>query len=91
MLKIKNIKKKAAMLLTVAFAVVISCVPVLASDFAGGASEVSTALNTAFSGICTDLIGLIVQILPVVLPILGAITLIKFGIRTFKSVTTKAS
>ncbi|WP_411337015.1 hypothetical protein [Ruminococcus gauvreauii] len=45
---------------------------------------ITTALVAQFTEIGTTMTGLITSILPIALPIMGAIVAIGFGIRTFK-------
>lgn len=49
-------------------------------------ATVGTALATAFGDIADAAMGTIQAVLPVVVPILGAVVLIGIGIRVFKKV-----
>lgn len=51
---------------------------------------VTTALNTAVGEIVSSTMGLIGSILPLALPVIGAIIVVKFGIKLLKSLTSKA-
>ena len=80
------------MLLTVATVAVASCVPAFAAD-AGtstGLSSVETALTTSFTSIGSSMTSIVGKILPVALPIMGALLLVGFGIKAFKKVANKA-
>lgn len=46
-----------------------------------------TALTTAVTGFATDAMGVIAAIVPVALPIMGALIVVGIGIRTFKKFT----
>lgn len=88
---LSNIKKKVVMLLTVATVAVATAVPVLASESAGtGLSSVETALTTSFTSVGSSMTSLVGKILPIALPIMGALLLVGFGIKAFKKVANKA-
>ena len=93
--RLSSIRKAGVSFLTLLALTVCSAFSVFASESSSGVSAgmttVSSSLNNAFAEICTSLLNLVVQILPVVLPILGAITMVKFGIRVFKKVTAPAA
>ena len=67
-------------------------VPVFASDAATstGLSSVETALTTSFTSIGSSMTSVVGKILPVALPIMGALLLVGFGIKAFKKVANKA-
>lgn len=50
---------------------------------------VTAALTTAFSSIATDAMSAISAVLPIALPIMGAIVVVTVGIKIFKKVTSK--
>lgn len=50
---------------------------------------VSDALSTAFSSVASDASSLIQAIIPIALPIMGAVLLVMIGIRVFKSIAKK--
>ena len=80
------------MLLTVATVAVATAVPAFASD-AGvgtGLSSVETALTTSFTSVGSSMTSLVGKILPIALPIMGALLLVGFGIKAFKKVANKA-
>lgn len=87
---LSNIKKKAVMLLTVATVAVASCVPVFASESGGNLESVETALTSSFTSIGSSMTGIVGKILPIALPIMGALLLVHFGIKAFKQITNKA-
>lgn len=87
---LSNIKKKAVMLLTVATVAVASCVPAFASESGTGLSSVETALTTSFTSVGSSMTSLVGKILPIALPIMGALLLVGFGIKAFKKVANKA-
>lgn len=87
---LSNIKKKAVMLLTVATVAVASCVPVFAQDASTGLTSVETALESSFTSIGSSMTSVVGKILPIALPIMGALLLVGFGIKAFKKVANKA-
>lgn len=87
---LSNIKKKAVMLLTVATVAVATAVPAFASEAGTGLSSVETALTTSFTSIGSSMTSVVGKILPVSLPIMGALLLVGFGIKAFKKVANKA-
>lgn len=52
-------------------------------------SAVVTALTTAFSSVASDAMDAIGAILPIALPIMGAVLVAMIGIRIFKRVANK--
>lgn len=91
-MKFMNLKKKIAPVLMGGALAVATAVPVFASD-AGtstGLSSVETALTTSFISIGSSMTSIVGKILPVALPIMGALLLVGFGIKAFKKVTNKA-
>lgn len=91
-MKFMNLKKKIAPVLMGGALAVATAVPVFASD-AGtstGLSFVETALTTSFTSIGSSMISVVGKILPVALPIMGALLLVGFGIKAFKKVANKA-
>ena len=90
-MKLENLKKKLVPAVAGAGAAVASCVPVFASESAGGSmASVESAMTTSFTEIGTSMTGIIGKILPIALPILGASLVIGFGIKHFKSISKKA-
>lgn len=87
---LSNIKKKVVMLLTVATVAVASAVPAFAAEAGTGLSSVETALTTSFTSIGTSMTSIVGKILPIALPIMGALLLVGFGIKSFKKVANKA-
>ena len=87
-----NLKKKLAPALMGGALAVATAVPVFASDAATGTglSSVETALTTSFTSIGSSMTSLVGKILPIALPIMGALLLVGFGIKAFKKVTNKA-
>ena len=87
-----NLKKKIAPVLMGGALAVATAVPVFASD-AGtstGLSSVETALTTSFTSVGSSMTSLVGKILPIALPIMGALLLVGFGIKAFKKVANKA-
>ena len=87
-----NLKKKLVPALMGGALAVATAVPVFASD-AGtstGLSSVETALTTSFTSIGSSMTSIVGKILPVALPIMGALLLVGFGIKAFKKVANKA-
>ncbi len=87
---LSNIKKKAVMLLTVATVAVATAVPAFAAEAGTGLSSVETALTTSFTSVGSSMTSLVGKILPIALPIMGALLLVGFGIKAFKKVANKA-
>ena len=87
-----NLKKKIAPVLMGGALAVATAVPVCASDAAPGTglSSVETALTTSFTSIGSSMTSVVGKILPVALPIMGALLLVGFGIKAFKKVANKA-
>lgn len=87
-----NLKKKIAPALMGGALAVATAVPVFASDAATGTglSSVETALTTSFTSIGSSMTSVVGKILPVALPIMGALLLVGFGIKAFKKVANKA-
>lgn len=91
-MKFMNLKKKIAPVLMGGALAVATAVPVFASD-AGtstGLSSVETALTASFTSIGSSMTSIVGKILPVALPIMGALLLVGFGIKAFKKVANKA-
>jgi len=85
-----NIKKKVVMLLIVATVAVATAVPAFAAEAGTGLSSVETALTTSFTSVGSSMTSLVGKILPIALPIMGALLLVGFGIKAFKKVANKA-
>lgn len=87
-----NLKKKLAPALMGGALAVATAVPVFASDAATGTglSSVETALTTSFTSVGSSMTSLVGKILPIALPIMGALLLVGFGIKAFKKVANKA-
>lgn len=52
-------------------------------------ATVSSALGTAFTSVASDCMNAITTILPIALPVLGALVVVGIGIKIFKKVTGK--
>ena len=87
-----NLKKKLAPVLMGGALAVATAVPVFASDAGAGTglSSVETALTTSFTSVGSSMTSLVGKILPIALPIMGALLLVGFGIKAFKKVANKA-
>ena len=87
-----NLKKKIVPALMGGALAVATAVPVFASDAATGTglSSVETALTTSFTSVGSSMTSLVGKILPIALPIMGALLLVGFGIKAFKKVANKA-
>ena len=87
-----NLKKKILPALMGGALAVATAVPVFASDAATGTglSSVETALTTSFTSVGSSMTSLVGKILPIALPIMGALLLVGFGIKAFKKVANKA-
>lgn len=91
-MKFMNLKKKLASVLMVGALAVATAVPVFAADAGAGTglSSVETALTTSFTSIGSSMTSVVGKILPIALPIMGALLLVGFGIKAFKKVANKA-
>ena len=91
-MKFMNLKKKLAPALMGGALAVATAVPVFASDAGAstGLSSVETALTTSFTSVGSSMTSLVGKILPIALPIMGALLLVGFGIKAFKKVANKA-
>ena len=91
-MKFMNLKKKIAPALMGGALAVATAVPVFASDAGTGTglSSVETALTTSFTSVGSSMTSLVGKILPIALPIMGALLLVGFGIKAFKKVANKA-
>lgn len=91
-MKFMNLKKKIAPVLMGGALAVATAVPVFAADASTGTglSSVETALTTSFTSIGSSMTSVVGKILPVALPIMGALLLVGFGIKAFKKVANKA-
>ena len=91
-MKFMNLKKKIAPVLMGGALAVATAVPVFAADASTGTglSSVETALTTSFTSIGSSMTSLVGKILPIALPIMGALLLVGFGIKAFKKVANKA-
>ena len=89
-MKFMNLKKKFVPALMGGALAVATAVPVFASESGTGLSSVETALTTSFTSIGSSMTSIVGKILPIALPIMGAILLVGFGIKTFKKVANKA-
>lgn len=69
---------------------VLTAVPVLASSDGGGLSTVESALTSSFTSVGSSMTSMVSTILPIALPVMGALLLVSFGIKAFKRVTNKA-
>lgn len=87
-----NLKKKIVPVLMGGALAVATAVPVFAADASTGTglSSVETALTTSFTSIGSSMTSVVGKILPVALPIMGALLLVGFGIKAFKKVANKA-
>ena len=77
-----NLKKKLVPAVVGAGAALASCVPV----FAEGADTTSAL----FTSVGSSMTGMVAKILPIALPVMGALLLVGFGIKAFKKVANKA-
>ena len=91
-MKFMNLRKKIAPALMGGALAVANAVPAFASDAATGTglSSVETALTTSFTSVGSSMTSLVGKILPIALPIMGALLLVGFGIKAFKKVANKA-
>lgn len=85
-----NLKKKLVPAVVGAGAALASCVPVLAAEADTSLSSVESAMTTSFTSVGTSMTGMVTKILPIALPVMGALLLVGFGIKAFKKVANKA-
>ena len=85
-----NLKKKLVPAVVGAGAALASCVPVFAAEADTSLSSVESAMTTSFTSVGTSMTGMVTKILPIALPVMGALLLIGFGIKAFKKVANKA-
>ena len=87
-----NLKKKLVPAVVGAGAALASCVPVFAegADTTSALSSVESAMTTSFTSVGSSMTGMVAKILPIALPVMGALLLIGFGIKAFKKVANKA-
>ena len=76
-----NLKKKLVPAVVGAGAALASCVPVFAegADTSSALSSVESAMATSFTSVGSSMI-----VLPIALPVMGALLLVGFGIKAFK-------
>ena len=75
-MKFMNLKKKIAPALMGGALAVATAVPAFASEAGTGLSSVETALTTSFTSVGSSMTSLVGKILPIALPIMGALLLI---------------
>ncbi len=88
-MKLENLKKKLVPAVAGAGAAVASCVPVFAAE-GSSLSSVESAMTTSFTEVGSSMTGMVGKILPIALPVMGALLLVGFGIKAFKRVANKA-
>lgn len=54
------------------------------------AVSVTEALETGFTGVATQMTGVITTILPIALGIVGAVMVVTFGVKLFQKITKKS-
>ncbi len=89
-MKLENLKKKLVPAVAGVGAVAASCVPVFAEDTGTTLSSVETAMTSSFTSVGSSMTGMVAKILPIALPVMGALLLVGFGIKAFKRVANKA-
>lgn len=82
-----KVKRFAAPLAVGATVAMSSVVPV----FAEGESTAETAIVSGMSSAASSMTNLVGKAVPIVIPILTAVLVVKFGMKLFKSLTGKAS
>lgn len=78
-------KKRLVAILAMACVFAFFAVPAFAESI--DSSGITSAMTSAFSTIASDAMSLISAVIPVALPILGAIVLVTIGIRMFRKIT----
>lgn len=82
-----KVKRLAAPLAVGATVAMTSVVPVFAAD----ETTAETAITAGMQSAATSMTGLVTKAVPIVVPILTAVLVVKFGMKLFKSLTGKAS
>lgn len=54
-----------------------------------GMEGVTSAITTGFTSVATSMTGLVGDIIPIALPVVGAILVVGFGIKAFKKISGK--
>ena len=87
-----NLKKKLVPAVVGAGAALASCVPVFAegADTSSALSSVESAMTSSFTSVGSSMTGMVGKVLPLALPVMGALLLVGFGIKAFKKVANKA-
>lgn len=90
----KNMSKKAVAKLRGAVGAAAFAAPMVVGGITsyaaeGDVSTVTTALTTGISSIANDAMSAIGSVIPVALPIMGAIVVVGIGIKVFRKVTGK--
>lgn len=90
----KNMSKKAVAKLRGAVGATAFAAPMVVGGITsyaaeGDVSTVTTALTTGISSIANDAMSAIGSVIPVALPIMGAIVVVGIGIKVFRKVTGK--
>lgn len=85
-----NLKKKLVPVVVGACVALTSVVPVFAEDTSTTLSSVETAMTSSFNSVGSSMTGMVAKILPIALPVMGALLLVGFGIKAFKRVANKA-
>ena len=91
-MKLENLKKKLVPAVAGVGAAVASCVPVFAegADTSSALSSVESAMTTSFTSVGSSMTGMVGKVLPIALPVMGALLLVGFGIKAFKKVANQA-
>lgn len=85
-------KAKAAVVSAVICAMSVICgVTCFAAENGGSSVSVRDQLKTSTTSIASDIMGTITDVLPIVLPIMGAMLVIGVGIAVVKKLTKKSS
>ena len=92
--RMKNISKKAVAKLRGAVGATVFVAPMVVGGITsyaaeGDVSTVTTALTTGISSIANDAMSAIGSVIPLALPIMGAIVVVGIGIKVFRKVTGK--
>lgn len=88
----KHVKKaKAVVAASVVSAMSVICGVVAFAEEPAGASNVRDQLKTSATSVASDIMGTITDILPIALPIMGAMLVVGIGIAIVRKVTKKSS
>ena len=84
--KVNSLKKGATALAVGGSLMLAGALPV----FAEGSGSAEEAITTGMSSAATSMTGLVTKAVPIVVPIMTAVIVVKFGMKLFKQLSGKA-